>query len=156
MRAVLQRVREAAVTVGGETVGACGVGFLILLGVEKGDTERDAERLAAKIARLRVFDDENGKMNLSLTDVGGSMLVVSNFTLCADCRHGNRPDYFGAEAPKRAERLYEYFTDRVAALSGRPVGTGRFGADMELRLVNDGPVTITLESAALARPKDLP
>ncbi len=156
MKAVLQRVKEAAVTVGGETIGACGVGFLILLGVEKGDTERDAERLAAKISRLRVFNDENGKMNLSLSDVGGSMLVVSNFTLCADCRHGNRPDYFGAETPDKAERLYEFFACRAAALSGRPVQTGRFGADMEIRLVNDGPVTITLESAALLRPKDLP
>ena len=132
-------------------VGSCGRGFLILLGVEKGDGEAEAELLAAKIARLRVFQDEAGKMNRSLSDIGGSLLVVSNFTLCADCRHGNRPDFLRAEAPAEADRLYRFFTDRVAALSGCQAETGVFGADMAVRLTNDGPVTILLDTADLKR-----
>lgn len=146
MRAVIQRVKRAAVTVEGQTVGSCGQGFLILLGVRKGDAESDADLLAAKIAKLRVFCDGNGKMNLALGDVGGELLVISNFTLCANCRHGNRPDYFDAEAPDRAKALYEYFTARLSDLSGCQTETGEFGADMEVSLVNDGPVTIVIDS----------
>ena len=153
MRAVIQRVKRAAVTVDGQTVGSCEQGFLVLLGVKKGDAELDADLLAAKIAKLRIFCDENDKMNLALGDVGGELLVISNFTLCADCRHGNRPDYFGAEAPDRAKALYEYFTAQVATLSGCKTETGEFGADMEVSLVNDGPVTIVLDSDDLRRKK---
>lgn len=153
MRAVIQRVKRAAVTIDGQTVGSCGQGFLILLGVKKGDGEEDADLLAAKIAKLRIFCDENDKMNLALGDVGGQLLVISNFTLCADCRKGNRPDYFGAEVPDRARALYEYFTDKVATLSGCKTETGVFGADMEVSLVNDGPVTIVLDSDDLRRKK---
>lgn len=153
MRAVIQRVNEASVSVDGKIVGACRRGFLILLGVEKGDGEGDADLLAAKIAKMRIFSDENGKMNLSLTDVGGELLIISNFTLCADCRHGNRPDYVGAETPMRAKELYEYFTDRTKTLTDRPTATGVFGADMSVSLLNDGPVTIVLDSAVLARKK---
>jgi D-tyrosyl-tRNA(Tyr) deacylase len=153
VRAVIQRVKRAAVTIDGQTVGSCGQGFLILLGVKKGDAEQDADLLAAKIAKLRIFCDENDKMNLALGDVGGELLVISNFTLCADCRKGNRPDYFGAEAPDRAKALYEYFANRVATLSGCKTETGGFGADMEVSLVNDGPVTIVLDSDDLRRKK---
>ncbi len=153
MRAVIQRVKRAAVTVDGTVIGSCGQGFLLLLGVRKGDVEEDADLLAAKIAKLRIFCDENDKMNLALADVGGELLVISNFTLCADCRKGNRPDYFGAEAPDRAKALYEYFTARVATLSGCKTETGEFGADMEVSLVNDGPVTIVLDSDDLRRKK---
>lgn len=153
MRAVIQRVKRAAVTVDGTVIGSCGQGFLLLLGVRKSDAEEDADLLAAKIAKLRIFCDENDKMNLALGDVGGELLVISNFTLCADCRKGNRPDYFGAEAPDRAKALYEYFTARVATLSGCKTETGEFGADMEVSLVNDGPVTIVLDSEDLKKKK---
>ncbi|MBE6636773.1 MAG: D-tyrosyl-tRNA(Tyr) deacylase [Ruminococcaceae bacterium] len=153
MRAVIQRVSRASVSVDGEIIGACGVGFLILLGVAKGDTEEDVTVLAAKIAKLRIFEDENGKMNRSLADVGGELLVISNFTLLADCRHGNRPDYLAAEAPGRAKELYELFAQTVASLADCHTETGRFGADMAVSLVNDGPVTIVLESADLKRRK---
>ena len=119
MRAVVQRVSGASVAVSGETVGKCGRGFLILLGVAKGDTEADADVLAAKLSKLRVFEDGNGKMNLSLSDIGGELLIISNFTLYADCRHGNRPDFLMAQAPAEANRLYEYFTDRMKTLSSR-------------------------------------
>ena len=153
MRAVIQRVKRAAVTIGGQTVGSCGQGFLILLGVKKGDVEEDADLLAAKIAKLRIFCDENDKMNLALGDVGGQLLVISNFTLCADCRRGNRPDYFGAESPDRAKALYEYFNNHVATLSVCKTETGEFGADMEVSLVNDGPVTIVLDSEDLKKKK---
>lgn len=153
MRAVIQRVTEASVSVDQKIVGACGRGLLLLLGVEKGDTEDDAELLAAKIAKLRIFSDENGKMNRSVVDVGGELLVISNFTLCADCRHGNRPDYIGAEAPTRAKELYEYFVSRIAALTDRPTAVGIFGADMSVSLLNDGPVTLVLDSASLTRKK---
>ncbi len=153
MRAVIQRVKRATVTIDGQTVGSCEQGFLVLLGVKKGDAEQDADLLAAKIAKLRIFCDENDKMNLALDDVGGQLLVISNFTLCADCRKGNRPDYFGAEAPDRAKTLYEYFAAQVATLSGCKTETGEFGADMEVSLVNDGPVTIVLDSDDLRRKK---
>lgn len=154
MRAVVQRVSGASVAVSGETVGKCGRGFLILLGVAKGDTEADADVLAAKLSKLRVFEDGNGKMNLSLSDIGGELLIISNFTLYADCRHGNRPDFLMAEAPAEANRLYEYFTDRMKTLSGCPTETGVFGADMKVSIENDGPVTLVIDSPELMKKKD--
>ncbi len=153
MRAVVQRVSGASVAVSGETVGKCGRGFLILLGVAKGDTEADADVLAAKLSKLRVFEDGNGKMNLSLSDIGGELLIISNFTLYADCRHGNRPDFLMAEAPAEANRLYEYFTDRMKTLSGCPTETGVFGADMKASIENDGPVTLVIDSPELMKKK---
>lgn len=153
MRAVVQRVSGASVAVSGETVGKCGRGFLILLGVAKGDTEADADVLAAKLSKLRVFEDGNGKMNLSLSDIGGELLILSNFTLYADCRHGNRPDFLMAEAPAEANRLYEYFTDRMKTLSGCPTETGVFGADMKVSIENDGPVTLVIDSPELMKKK---
>ncbi len=153
MRAVVQRVSGASVAVSGETVGKCGRGFLILLGVAKGDTEADADVLAAKLSKLRVFEDGNGKMNLSLSDIGGELLIISNFTLYADCRHGNRPDFLMAEAPAEANRLYEYFTDRMKTLSGCPTETGVFGADMKVSIENDGPVTLVIDSPELIKKK---
>lgn len=153
MRAVVQRVSGASVAVSGETVGKCGRGFLILLGVAKGDTEADADVLAAKLSKLRVFEDGNGKMNLSLSDIGGELLIISNFTLYADCRHGNRPDFLMAEAPTEANRLYEYFTDRMKTLSGCPTETGVFGADMKVSIENDGPVTLVIDSPELMKKK---
>ena len=153
MRAVVQRVSGASVAVSGETVGKCGRGFLILLGVAKGDTEADADVLAAKLSKLRIFEDGNGKMNLSLSDIGGELLIISNFTLYADCRHGNRPDYLMAEAPAEANRLYEYFTDRMKTLSGCPTETGVFGADMKVSIENDGPVTLVIDSPELMKKK---
>ncbi|CDC70995.1 MAG: D-tyrosyl-tRNA(Tyr) deacylase [Eubacteriales bacterium] len=153
MRAVVQRVSGASVAVSGETVGKCGRGFLILLGVAKGDTEADADVLAAKLSKLRVFEDGNGKMNLSLSDIGGELLIISNFTLYADCRHGNRPDFLMAEAPAEANRLYEYFTDRMKILSGCPTETGVFGADMKVSIENDGPVTLVIDSPELMKKK---
>lgn len=143
----------ASVAVSGETVGKCGRGFLILLGVAKGDTEADADVLAAKLSKLRVFEDGNGKMNLSLSDIGGELLIISNFTLYADCRHGNRPDFLMAEAPAEANRLYEYFTDRMKTLSGCPTETGVFGADMKVSIENDGPVTLVIDSPELMKKK---
>ncbi len=151
MKAIIQRVKHAAVTVERQIIGSCQQGFLILLGVKKGDSEAEANLLAAKIAKMRIFSDENGKMNLALGDIGGELLIISNFTLCADCRRGNRPDYFEAEAPARAKELYEYFASQVAVLSGCHTETGEFGADMEVSLVNDGPVTIVLDSEELRR-----
>ena len=150
MTAVLQRVKSAAVTVEGQTVGTVGEGLLVLLGVAAGDAEHDADLLAAKIAACRIFCDEEDRMNRSVIDVGGGVLVVSNFTLLGNYRHGNRPDYFGAAAPGEAERLYEYF---VAQLKGRgvPVATGRFGAHMNIALDADGPVTLVMESAVLKK-----
>lgn len=151
MKAVLQRVTRAQVDIDGETVGQIGKGFLILLGVAQGDTEEDLDRLLAKICKLRVFEDENGKMNRSVQDVGGSLLVVSQFTLLANYRHGNRPDFLGAAAPAEAERLYELFLARAAKIL--PVQHGRFGADMQVSLCNDGPVTIVMDSDVLRSDK---
>ncbi|MBQ8510644.1 MAG: D-tyrosyl-tRNA(Tyr) deacylase [Clostridia bacterium] len=150
MKAILQRCRDAAVTIDGETVGTCAHGLMILLGVFKGDETADADLLAAKIAKLRIFDDVDGKLNLSVKDVQGSALVVSNFTLCADYRKGNRPDYFASEAPARAEELYEYFAAALRA-QGLHVECGRFGADMKVSLINDGPVTIDMDSNLLKK-----
>lgn len=149
MKAVVQRVASASVSVEEKTVGKCGKGFLILLGVAKGDTDADADLLAAKLSKLRVFEDENGKMNRSLSDVNGELLIISNFTLYADCRHGNRPDFLKAEAPVEAKRLYEYFIDRMKELSGCPTETGSFGADMRVSIENDGPVTLVIDSSEL-------
>ena len=151
MKAVLQRVTHAAVEIGGEKTGEIGAGLLVLLGVAEGDAERDADALAAKIANLRIFSDEQGKMNLSLLSIGGEMLVVSQFTLCASCAHGRRPDFFSAAKPQEAERLYLYFCDRIKSEGVRRVATGVFGADMQVSLLNDGPVTIILDSGELKR-----
>ena len=148
MRAVLQRVTRGSVTVDGSVTGAIGKGFLILLGVSDEDDEAVADRMADKICRLRIFEDENGKTNLSLADVGGELLVVSQFTLYADCRKGNRPGFTGAGSPDRAERLYEYFMERCRA-HGAKVEHGTFGADMKVELVNDGPFTLMLDSREL-------
>ena len=152
MMAVIQRVRHAAVTADGVDRGACGAGLLLLLGVGAGDTEEDATLLADKIVKLRIFCDEAGKMNSSLLDVGGEALVVSNFTLCADYTHGNRPDYFAAARPEVAEPLYEFFLDRIKS-NGINAGSGKFGADMQIEMTADGPVTIVMDSQKLKRGK---
>ena len=152
MRAVLQRVSQASVEVEGKTVGSCGNGYLILLGVAPSDTKAEAERLWNKIVNLRVFDDEAGKMNLSLLDVGGSVLVVSQFTLFADSRRGNRPSFTGAARPDTAMPLYEYFCE-LAERDVKQVGRGVFGAEMQVSLTNDGPITIWLDTTDLSRPK---
>jgi len=145
MRAVLQRVTRASVTVEGQTIGQIDRGLVVLLGVEQNDTEADAHQLADKAIQLRIFDDADGKMNLALTDVGGAMLVVSQFTLLGDCRKGRRPSFIQAAAPELAERLYETFVAAVG-VQGIPVATGKFRAVMQVELVNDGPVTILLDS----------
>ena len=144
MRAVVQRVSRAAVRVGGETVGACGPGLLVLLGARHGDTSETAVRLAAKIARLRIFPDDAGRFDRSLLDTGGEALVVSQFTLLADTGKGNRPSFTDAAPPETAEPLVGRFVDALRA-GGVPVQTGVFGAHMEVELVNDGPVTIVLD-----------
>lgn len=150
MTTVLQRVKRAEVKIDGESVGAIGEGLMILLGVAISDTAEDADLLADKIVKFRIFSDENGKMNRSVKDVGGSALVVSNFTLCGSYRHGNRPDFCGTAAPPAvADELYHRFMDRLAA--SVPVEAGRFGADMEVTIVNDGPVTFVLESDVLKK-----
>jgi D-tyrosyl-tRNA(Tyr) deacylase len=145
MRAVLQRVSRASVRVEGNVVGEIGVGWLVLLGVARGDTEADADRLAEKTVVLRAFDDDAGKMNRDVTEVGGSVLAVSQFTLLADCRKGRRPSFIDAAEPTEAERLYERFVERIRQ-SGVPVATGVFRAMMAVELVNDGPVTLLLDS----------
>ena len=145
MRAVVQRVTSASVTVAGETVGQISHGLLVLLGVAKDDREQDVVQLAQKLIGLRVFDDEAGKMNLDVVQVSGAMLIVSQFTLLADCRKGRRPSYTGAAPPQLAESLYEAFINAVSS-QGVPVETGRFGAMMDVALVNDGPVTLIVET----------
>ena len=152
MIAVLQRVSGASVCVDGLTVGACEAGLCVLLGVAKGDTEADADALAAKTVGLRIFCDEDGKMNRSLVDIDGEMLVVSNFTLLASYKKGKRPDYMNAAAPDEADRLYRYFADRCRE-SVRRVECGVFGAHMELSIHNDGPVTIVMDSQELVKNK---
>jgi D-tyrosyl-tRNA(Tyr) deacylase len=146
VRAVVQRVSSASVAVDGETVSSIGQGFLVLLGVANGDTDREAEWLADKIAGLRIFEDEAGKMNLSVQDIGGSILVVSQFTLLADCRKGRRPSFTDAAPPAEADRLYQVFVSAVRK-HGIPVKTGVFQAHMDVVLVNDGPVTVVVEAA---------
>lgn len=145
MRAVVQRVRESSVKSGGEVISRIGKGLLVLLGVAQEDSSSDAEYLAAKISNLRIFEDDDGKMNRSLLDTGGDMLVVSQFTLLADCRRGRRPSFTAAAEPAKANELYEYFIDQVLRL-GITVASGRFRAMMAVALVNDGPVTLILES----------
>ena len=149
MKAVIQRVSEASVTVDRQITGAVGRGLLILLGVMEGDDEADADIMAAKAAKLRVFTDENDKMNLSVLDVGGEILCVSQFTLCADVKKGNRPSFTPSAPPEEANRLYEYFTDRLRAEGISRVETGVFGADMQVESVNDGPVTLILDTDSL-------
>lgn len=144
MKLVIQRVERASVSVHGKVVGAIGTGYLVLLGVGAEDTEADCERLAAKMINLRIFADSDGKTNLSLKDVGGGLLIISQFTLYADCRKGNRPNFLLAKKPDEAERLYEYFAE-ICRREVPEVETGVFGADMKVELVNDGPFTVILE-----------
>lgn len=147
MRALLQRVSRASVAVDGTVVGEIGAGLLILICAMQGDSEAEADKLAAKIAKLRIFKDDAGKMNLSVKDIGGAALVVSQFTLAADLR-GNRPGFSYAAGPEEGKRLYEYFSARIAA-EGMSVANGIFGADMDVSLNNDGPVTIWMDTASL-------
>ena len=146
MRALIQRVSHASVTVEGECVGKIEKGLLVLLGVGPQDTEKQADFLAEKCANLRNFVDENDKMNLSLLDIGGEMLVVSQFTLYADCRKGRRPSFVNAAAPAEADRLYEYFQQSVKNAGVAKVEHGKFGASMQVELLNNGPVTIMLDT----------
>jgi D-aminoacyl-tRNA deacylase len=145
MRVVLQRVNEAHVDVSGVTVGAIQTGLLVLVGVTHADTEKDAEYLADKIVHLRIFPDQAGRMNRSLIEAGGALLVISQFTLYGDCRKGRRPSFDDAAPPEQAQTLYEYFVERLRA-DNRIIETGVFQAEMEVHLVNDGPVTFVLES----------
>ncbi len=144
MKAVIQRVTRASVRVDAQTVGSIDRGYLVLLGVESGDTRENADKLSKKLTALRIFEDENGKINLSIQDVGGSLLIVSQFTLCADTSHGNRPGFSEAANPEKANALYEYFSKKCRE-AGLPVENGIFGAHMEVELINDGPFTILLE-----------
>lgn len=146
MRAVIQRVRSARVTVGERVTGEIGAGLLILLGIAQADTPEDVAWLATKLVRLRIFPDDEGHMNLALPDVGGDALVVSQFTLLATTRRGTRPGFHAAARPDEAVPLYEAFVQAVATELGRPVATGEFGADMQVALVNDGPVTLVIDS----------
>lgn len=148
VRAVVQRVREASVSVDGEIVGAIGQGLCVLLGVASTDTASDADRLCRKIVGLRVFEDDAGRFDRSLDEVGGGLLVVSQFTLYGDCRHGRRPSFSAAAPAELARALYDHFVDRARA-AAVPVATGRFQAHMALALVNDGPVTVILDTAEL-------
>ena len=148
MRAVVTRVNYASVTVGGEVVGSIEKGFLVLLGVKVGDTKAQAEKIAEKICGLRVFEDEAGKMNRSLADVGGKLLIVSQFTLYGNCKHGRRPEFLMAAKSEEAVPLYEYFLDLCRG-KGLQVETGVFGADMKVLSENDGPVTLILDTETL-------
>ena len=150
MIAVLQRVNSATVYADGEFSGEIGKGLYILLGVEKGDTEADATLLSEKIAKLRIFSDDGGKMNLSVMDIDGEIMVVSNFTLSANYEHGNRPDYFGAAAPDVANELYIFFV-KVMKNKVKKCATGKFGADMLTKMETDGPVTIVMNSEVLKK-----
>ena len=146
MLAVVQRVKESSVDIDGESVGNIGPGLMVLLGVARGDSQKDADFLAEKISNLRIFEDENKKMNLSLLETGGEMLIISQFTLLGNCQKGRRPSFVNAAEPKAANSLYEYFIKRVKS-KGIRVQTGRFGAMMQVRLTNDGPVTLIIESS---------
>lgn len=152
MKAVIQRVSHASVVVDSEKVGSCNEGYMILLGVAEGDTEAEAELLAKKIVNLRIFEDENGKMNRSIKDIDGEILVISQFTLLANYRHGNRPDFLASAKPDAAKRLYEYFM-ALLSLEVRRVEAGIFGAHMEVSLLNNGPVTIVMDSDVLQKKK---
>lgn len=149
MKAVLQRVANANVKVDNKIIGEINGGLMILLGVWENDTKEDADKLIKKIPYLRIFEDENEKMNLSCLDVNGEILVVSQFTLCADCSHGRRPSFIQSAPPKEANELYEYFVDELKKSGVSKVQTGEFGADMKVSLLNDGPVTIILDSKEL-------
>ena len=146
MRAVIQRVSQASVSIAGRQKAAISQGFLILLGVSEDDSEEDMEWLARKISTLRVFNDENDVMNLSIQDVGGNILVVSQFTLFASYKKGNRPSWFRAGSHEHSIPLYEVFCQQLSEAIGKPVGTGEFGADMKVELLNDGPVTICMDT----------
>lgn len=149
MKAVIQRVKYATVKVDNKIIGECKQGLMILLGVIDGDTENDADKLIKKIPVLRIFEDENGKMNKSLLDIDGEILVVSQFTLAADCSHGRRPSFTASASPDIANELYEYFVGELKTAGVKSVQTGEFGADMAVELLNDGPVTIVLDSKEL-------
>lgn len=149
MKAVIQRVTHSNVKIDGNIVGRCGQGFMILLGVMQGDSKDDADKLIKKIPNLRIFEDKNGKMNLSCLDIDGEMLVISQFTLCADCSHGRRPSFTNSAPPQEANELYEYFVEQLKLAGVKSVETGEFGADMQVELINDGPVTIILDSKEL-------
>ena len=154
MRFVIQRVQHAECVVDGNTTGAIGKGFLVLIGISDTDTEETADKLLKKMIGLRIFEDAEGKTNLSLADVGGELLLISQFTLYADCRKGNRPSFTKAGKPEHAEALYEYMLKSCAAmLPGVKVERGIFGADMKLSLLNDGPFTVILDSDELMRPR---
>ena len=144
MKALIQRVKRASVSINKELYSKIGVGLLVFLGVEKADSEENADKLVDKISKLRIFEDENEKMNLSVMDVSGEMLVVSQFTLCGDCKKGTRPSFDAAAKPEDAVRLYEYFVEQVKSLN-IPCQTGKFRAMMDVELVNDGPVTFLVE-----------
>lgn len=148
MRFIIQRVKESSVVIDGEAVGKIGKGYLVLIGIAESDTKETADRLVKKMIGLRIFEDENGKTNLSLADVCGSLLLVSQFTLYANCRKGNRPSFIEAGSPDKAEALYEYIIEECRK-TVPDVQTGRFGAEMEVSLVNDGPFTILLDSSTL-------
>ena len=150
MRFVIQRVNRASVSVGGRVLGQIGKGFMVLAGVCETDTKETADKMIAKMAKLRIFDDENGKTNLDINTVGGSLLIVSQFTLYADCRKGNRPSFIKAGDPKRAEELYEYILEKAQEFVP-DVQRGEFGAHMKIDLENDGPFTVILDSAELLR-----
>lgn len=146
MRAVVQRVKRTSVTVGGELKGSAGQGFNVLIGVMQGDTDAEAQLLAAKISKLRVFEDENGKMNKSVLDIGGEILVISQFTLCADIKKGNRPSFTDSAPPEEADRLYLAFCEHLREAGVKKVETGFFAADMLVSIDNDGPVTIVMDT----------
>ena len=149
MIAIIQRVGNAKVVVEGKITGSCKKGFLILLGVAVGDTQKEAIKLAEKTVGLRIFTDDNDKMNISILDIGGEAVVVSNFTLYADCKKGNRPSFIEAARPAQANELYEYYVNALRKLDIKKVETGIFGADMKVELLNDGPVTIILDTDKL-------
>jgi len=149
MRVIVQRCSRAEVRIDGQVAGQIGKGFMVLVGITDGDGRAEAELLAKKVAQMRVFEDAEGKMNLSLNDVGGAILSISQFTLYADCRKGNRPSFIRAARPETAEPLYDYFNNVLRAQYGLDVQTGRFGADMKVDFVNDGPVTIILDTEEL-------
>ena len=149
MRIVVQRCTRAEVRIAGTVVGKIGQGFMLLVGITDTDTTADADLLAKKIAQLRVFEDPDGKMNLALGDIGGAILSISQFTLYADCRKGNRPSFIRAARPEQASPLYDYFNQTLRTTYGLTVETGRFGADMQVDFINDGPVTILLDTAEL-------
>ena len=155
MRVVIQRTKEASVSVEGKVVGKIEKGFMILFGAKIGDTEKEAIYLAKKIAALRVFSDDNGKMNLSLSDIGGEILLISQFTLFADCKKGNRPSFILAEKPQLADKLYEIFNEELLKNGVKKVEKGVFGADMQVNLLNDGPVTIIMDTEEMLNSNNL-